>query len=328
MLELQENIAKAQSATAGLRRDLVGKATTEYFVALDVVAGPTAGDFQAAEARANLVLKQDLLSDSVIALIDGGAQLDENTVARIALSFDAIARPLRIPGPVALRETKTVTLALAAAVGVVAGMLALAPVMRLALDMRDLGLLLGGPLGAWLAVLIAQRLARIRLLTRILPWVFTRPKALRGAVRGEHETAVRTCIEQWVDWAVPMLALLCVYRSGVPPSGGDRDEAVRRIGKLLYAVHQASAESLPVLAHELIQEAKNSGFEGLEGPPAFLDNVHTEREIVTWKPDLQNQYEAFGHIVEGDRVTVERPAVVFGGRVVQRGLVRKVRDRT
>jgi hypothetical protein len=43
---------------------------------------------------------------------------------------------------------------------------------------------------------------------------------------------------------------------------------------------------------------------------------------------LAGRYETFGHITEGDRVTVERPAVVFGGQVVQRGLVRKVRDKT
>jgi hypothetical protein len=342
MLELQDNIAKAQSATAGLRRNLVDHATKEYFGVLGLVGSPVAADFQAAEARANAILKKDLLSDSAIARIGGGANsrlrgndvtpakagVDESTVARIALSFDAISRPLRIPEPVAMRETKTITLALAAAVGAVAGMLGLAPLMRLALDMRDLGLVLGGPLGAWLAVLVAQRLARIRLLTRILPWIFTRPKALRGGVRGEYEKAVRTCIEQWVDWAVPMLAVLCVYRSGAPESGGDRDRALRRMGKLVYALHHASAESLPIVAHELIQEAKNSGFEELEGLPEFLDAGHAQKETLVWKPDLQSRYEAFGHIVEGDQVTVERPAVIFGGQVVQRGLVRKVRDRT
>ncbi|MCU0913202.1 MAG: hypothetical protein MUC88_01405 [Planctomycetes bacterium] len=342
MLELQENIAKAQAATVGLRRDLVDRAVGEYFVALDSLARPRAGDFQAAEARARAAVRRDLLSASAIGLMDGGADahrcgktavsaqagIEESAVAGIALSFEAIARPLRIPEPAGLRETKTVTLALAAAAGAVGGMLGLAPLLRLALDKADLGLLLGAPLGAWLAVLIAQRLARFRWLTRILPWIFTRPKALRGAVRAEHERAVRICVEQWVDWAVPMLAVLCVYRLGVPQAGGDRDKALRRIGKLVYALQHASAESLPVVAHELIQEAKNTGFEGLEGLPEFLEAGRTGPETLVWKPDLASQYETFGHIVEGDPVVVERPAVVFGGQVVQRGLVRKVRERT
>jgi hypothetical protein len=328
MLELQENIAKAQAATAGLRHDLTDKAASEYFVVLDSLSSPRTGDFQAAEARAYAALRQDLLSENAIALIGGGATRDESAVAGIALSFEAIARPLRIPQPAGMSETKTITLALAAAAGAVGGMLGLAPLMRLALETPDLGLVLGGPLGAWLAVLIAQRLARWRLLTRILPWIFTRPKALRGVVRVEHERAVRTCLEQYMDWAVSMLAVLCVHQLGAPKSGGDSDKALRRIGKLVYALHQASTESLPVVAHELIQEAKNSGFEGLEGLPEFLEKGHAGKETLIWKPDLQSRYEAFGHIVEGDRVAVERPAVVFGGQVVQRGLVRKVRERT
>jgi len=343
MLKLQENIAKAQTATAKLRRKAVDKAAREYFSVLDPIRKPGAGDFEAAGARAYAVLKQELLSAEFIALVDGQAgrasshdspderghspHLDNNAVAAVALGFDGIARPVRIPAPVMAAETKTVTLALAGAAGAVGGMLGLAPLMRLAFDMRDLGLVLGGPLGALIAVLVVHRLARLRLFTRVLPWLFVRPKALRGALRSEHEKAVRVSIEQWVDWAVVILAVLCFYRSGRPQSQTDRDKALRKIGTLVYALHRTPAESLPVVAHELIQEAKNSGFEGLEGPPAFLETGRDEKETILWRQDLQNKYETFGHITDGDQVMVERPAVVLGGEIVQRGLVRKVRDR-
>lgn len=338
MLELQESIAKAQTATGKLRRKAVDKATREYFSVLDPIRKPGAGDFEAAGSRAHMALKQELLSAECIALIDEqvarrssgergrSPQLDEDSAAAVALSFDGIARWVRIPGPVITAETKTITLATAAAAGAVGGILGLAPLMRLAMDMRDLGLVLGGPLGAMVAVLLVHRLARRRWLTRILPWLFIRANTLRGAVRSEHEKAVRAAIEQWVEWAVAMLAVLCLSRSGRPESQTDRDKALRRISNLVYALHRAPAESLPVVAHELIQEAKNSGFEGLEGPPAFLEAGRQE-ETITWRQDLQNRYETFGHITEGDRVMVERPAVVLGGQVVQRGLVRKVRDR-
>jgi hypothetical protein len=245
----------------------------------------------------------------------------------VALGFDGIARPLRIAGPVMAAETKTITLAVTAAAGAFGGMTALAPLLRLAFDMRDLGLVLGGPLGALVAVLVVHRLARLRLLTRILPWLFIRPKVFRGAARKEQEKTVRVSIEQWVEWAVSMLAVLCLYRSARPPSQADRDKVLRRISKLIYTLHRTPPESLPVVAHEMIQEAKNNGFEGLEGPPAFLEPGHKERPTLIWKSDLQIQYETFGHITEGDQVMVERPAVVLGGEVVQRGLVRKVRDR-
>jgi hypothetical protein len=328
MLELQENIAKVQAATGSLRRNVVDDAVREYFVTLDLIGSPSAGDFQAAEGRANAVLKQELLSPKAVALANGGTALDDDGVALVALGFDTIAKPLRVPAPVAGAEAKPFTLALAGAGGAIGGMMLGAALMRLAYDMRDLGLALGGPLGAFLLVLIVHRMGRVGLLTKILPWLFIRPKALRGAFRKEHERAVRGAVEQWVDWAIPMLAVLCMYRVGPPESGADRDKALRRLAKLVYSLHQATAESLPVVAHELIQEAKNSGFEGLEGQPVFLEEGREETEVLTWSPDLQGRYEAFGHIVEGDRVTVERPAVVLGGQIVQRGLVRKVRDRT
>jgi len=327
MLELQENIAKAQSATVKLCRKAVDRAVREYFGALEPIRSPGAGDFEAAGARTQAVLREEMLSGQFISLVSSGSNLAESELALVALHFETIARPLRIPGPAALTESKTLTLALAGAAGAVGGMFALAPLTRLALDMRDLGLVLGAPLGALLAVLIVHRLARIRLLARVLPWLFIQRKSLHGAVRSEQEKTVRMCIEQWTDWAVPMLAVLCLHRSGAAESGTDRDKALRRIGKLIYALHRTGPESLPVVAHELIQEAKNSGFEGLEGPPAFLEDTHAKDQTLTWKPDLQNRYETFGHIVEGDQVMVERQAVILGGRIVQRGLVRKVRDR-
>jgi hypothetical protein len=328
MLELQENITKIQSAAVVLRRSVVNETTRAYFSALDVVGAPTPGDFEAAQARAHAVLKQELLSPDAVALINGGTRLSDDSLALLALTFDTIARPLRIPAPAMTARAKGITLALAGAAGAAIGMAVLAPLLRMAYDMRDLGLVIGGPLGAFVVVLVVQRLARLRWAARILPWLFTRPKALRGSARAEHDRVVRAVIEQWVDWAVPMLTTLCLHRSQTQEAATDKEKALRRIGKLVYALHQASAQSLPVVADELIQEAKNSGFAGLEGQPAFLAAERTEPEITVWKKDFQNRYEAFGDIAEGDRVRIERPAVIFDGQVVQRGLVRKVRDRT
>jgi hypothetical protein len=328
MLELQENITEVQATTVALRRSLVNETTRAYFSTLDMVGAPTPGDFEAAQAQANAVLKQELLSPDAVALINSAKRLSDDGLALLALTFDTIARPLRIPAPVMTARAKGITLALAGAGGAALGMLAGAPLLRLAYDMRDLGLALGGPLGAFAGVLVVHQLARLRLLARILPWLFTRPNALRGPARAEHDRVVRAAVEQWVDWAVTMLTILCLHQSQTQGAATDKEKALRRIGKLVYALHQASAQALPVVADELIQEAKNSGFEGLEGPPAFQAAGPAEPEITTWKKDFQNRYETFGDIAEGDRVRIERPAVIFDGRVVQRGLVRKVRDRT
>jgi len=327
MLDLQEKITGAQSVTAPMRRELAERATKEYFEALRVTKDPGPGDFEAAQARAHAVLKQELLTATSVSTIDGRARFEARDVAHLALGFETIARAPQIPRLLAVPETNATTSALAAVAGAVAGMLILAPVLRLTLDMRDLGLTLGAPVGALLAVLLAHRLSRIRLLTKILPWAFTRPKPLQGNVRGEYEKTVRAAIEQWLEWAVAILTALCFHHTSSKTSETDESKAFRRLAKVIYALHQACPESLAVVADELIQEARNSGFEGLQGAPAFTA-AGAREETLVWKKNLQSKYETFGHVTEGDRVTIERPAVVFVGKVVQRGLVRKVRDRT
>ena len=77
----------------------------------------------------------------------------------------------------------------------------------------------------------------------------------------------------------------------------------------------------------LPREARNCGFEGLEGAPAFSAGAADEQSVIAWTNDMLNKYETFGHVAEGDKVRVERRPVVFDGKVMERGLVRKIRDK-
>lgn len=326
MLDIQEEVSRAREGASGLCRQTIRTAVKEYFRTLGT-AGPAAtADFDAARDRAMGVLKADLFGAEMLAVLAGGRRLDERAVAGLTLTFDATAMPLKIPHPPVAREPKVYTLALAALAGAAVGMLALTPLLRWAYDMRDLGLVVGGPVGALLSVLIVHRLSRVRFLLRLLPGLSSDTRSLSGHARKDHETVVLACVEQWMDWAVPTLAVLCLHGSLSQEPETKREAAFRRIGKLIYALHRVGRESLPVVADELIQEARNYGFEGLDGPAAFAEDRSREQDSMIWKGALANKYETFGHIVEGDRVTVERPPVVFEGKVVERGLVRKVRE--
>lgn len=328
MLDIQEEISKAREGTSGLRRETIRTAVKEYFRTLGTGRLAASADFDAARDRAMGVLKADLFRAETLAVVAGGRRLDDRAVAGLALTFDAIAKPLKIPHPPVVREPKVYTLALAALAGAAVGMLALAPLLRWAYDMRDLGLVVGGPVGALLAVLIVHRLSRVRLFLRFLPGLSSDTRSLSGHARKDHEAVVLACVEQWMDWAVPMLAVLCLHGSLSQEPQTKRDAAFRRIGKLIYTLHQTAGESLPVVVDELIQEARNYGFEGLDGPAAFSEDHGREQDSMIWKGGLASKYETFGHIVEGDPVIVERPPVVFEGKVVERGLVRKVRETT
>jgi hypothetical protein len=328
MLDIQEEISKACEGTSGLRRETTRTAVKEYFRTLGAGGVAATADFDAARDRAMGVLKAGLFRVETLAVVAGERPLDDRAVAGLTLTFDAIATPLKIPHPPVAREPKVYTLALAALTGAAAGMLALASLFRWAYDMRDLGLVVGGPVGALLAVLIVHRLSRVRLLLRFLPGLSSDTRSLSGHARKDHEAVVLACVEQWMDWAVPTLAALCLHGSLSSEPQTKREAAFRRIGKLIYTLHKAGRESLPVVADELIQEARNYGFEGLDGPAAFSEDRGREQDAMIWKGALANKYETFGHIVEGDRVTVERPPVVFEGKVIDRGLVRKVRETT
>lgn len=326
MLDIQEEISRARAATSNLRRETVKTAVNEYFRTLGVGGLAATGDFDAARDRTLGVLKAHLLSAETVAVVAGARQFDDQALASLKLSFDAIAMDLRIPRPPLAREPKVVSLALAALVGAAVGMLGLAPLLRWAYDMRDLGLVLGGPVGALLAVLLVHRLSRIRSLLHLLPRLSSGTRSFAGHARKDHETVVAACVEQWMGWAIPTLTVLCLHGSLSRGSETKKDAAFRRIGKLIYTLHKAGREALPVVADEIIQEARNFGFEGLDGAATFSADREQQQDTMVWKGALASKYETFGHIAEGDRVTVERPPVVFEGKVVERGLVRKVRE--
>jgi len=322
MLDVKEKILEAYAGTEKLCRDLTGSATDQYFVALDAGSSPEQAQLDIARAAAQSLLKKELLSPAWISVISGETVTDERSTAAVALNFDSVAIPLQIPEPARDAEPKAFGLALAAMIGAILGMVILTPLFRIAFEMRDLGLGLGGPLGALCAVLIVHRAGRNRLVLRLL-----RRRRQARYDRQSHEKVVRAAIEQWLNFAIPLLTALCLWRSQPDDTPADKESAFRRIGGLIYALHRTTPESLPVAADELIQEARNCGFEGLEGSPAFLSAAKDEQNVIAWTNDLLTKYETFGDLTEGDKVRIERKPVIFDGNVMERGLVRKLRDK-
>jgi len=326
MLDVKEKILEAYTATEKLRHDLINSATDEYFVSLGAGNSPAKAELDIAQAAARSLLKKELLSPAWISLVSSGSVTDERSTASVALIFDSIARPLLIPEPARRSVPKPYRLAVSAMIGAILGMLILTPLFRLAFDMRDVGLALGGPAGALLAVLIVHRLSRSSILLKIFGRVFGMAQRADGYDRRSHERVVRMSIEQWLEMAVPLLAALCSWRTRSQDTPADKESAFRKIAGLIYALHRTAPESLSVAADELIQQARNCGFEGLEGAPAF-SSAAGEQSVIAWTSDLLTRYETFGHVAEGDKVKVERRPVVFDGEVMERGLVRKLRDK-
>jgi hypothetical protein len=328
MLDLKERILDAYETTAKLRSDLVKDGTKEYFEVVGSGNYPESANLDIAQTRLQSFLINKLLSPTWLSTVSGGRVSDDRSAATVALIFDAVVSPLQIPGPARIDKPKAYRVALMAMVGAVAGMAILSPLFRIAFDMRDLGLVIGGPLGAMCAVLAALRLSRSRLISKLLPKVFRITDRLPAYDLKNHEQFVRVSIEQWLSQSIALLAAFCSSRSWKIEPAADRELAFRRIAERIYLLHSASSESLSVVADELIQEARNCGFDGLDDPPVFLSSAGDEQTVLVWTKDLLSRYETFGDITEGDQVRVERRPVVFSGSVIGRGLVRKLREKS
>jgi len=84
----------------------------------------------------------------------------------------------------------------------------------------------------------------------------------------------------------------------------------------VLSLHHASPDELPIAIEEIIQLLKNIGVE--------VD----EKKTFCWQPEHRERYEVFGHVEPGEHVVIERQPVVVCDKVLRKGLVRKIRERS
>lgn len=371
----EEAISKALHDTSPEQQLLLEKATVEYLCDMPVQEYPSDSDLDAAQARLRSYLRTELLKPALLSKISGQSSFDNKSLKSLAFTFDTIVPPIAIPKPTRIFELRAINVAIAALLGAFLGLVLLTPLARFLLDMRDVGIVLGGPVGAFCMVLVIWRISKSKTLRRILiaalgiasiaeiwravkgdaffsgVWTLLRRKnpnkgllkrlALYIAIifllsfskeklafeRMSHEEVVKSCIESWLKNAIPMIAAIQYYSTKSEQAPDNKQEIFNSLTGYIYDLHNAAAKDLPYVTDELIQEAKNIGFEGLDGQPRFLSNAEKQEERLVWIPSLIDKYETFGNIKEGDEVRVERKPVIVGLKVLKRGLVRRIRER-
>ena len=146
--------------------------------------------------------------------------------------------------------------------------------------------------------------------------------------REEHQRLVRRVVDQWLEAAIVVLFSLCTVTLNKSEGEENAETTLYKLATRIQAIHRASAQSLPVVVDELLQEARNLGFEGLNDPVTRLGPESKERRSEVWREELKERYETFGHIEVGDSVLIEDEPVVFQGVVGKKGMVRKARHRS
>ena len=320
MLDLETRITTMRQGTAVLRKSLVKQAMSEYYKVISSGDSTRSNHHATAVTHVGGLLKKGLFSPDCLVVLDSKQAKDTHWVNALALAFDAVSMPLAIGAPVPTSGPRLMPVAVAGAVGAAAGMMIFTPLAKWTLEMRDLGLALGGPIGAFLVIMLYWRLSR----SRLLQWVTGRASPVRMDV-GHQQAVARLAIEQWLDMSLVILTLLCEFASRQVSGQAESHQILRQLSRKIYSLHHASQDGLAVTADEVIQAARNLGFEGLEGQPEFMASAQGARETLVWQASLAGQYEMFGHITDGDSVRVERKPVVLEGKMMSRGLVRKVR---
>jgi len=389
MLPLGKAISRAVDSADRAR--LVSAALDAYLQALPQEGVPNTGQLTVAERKARVTLRKGLWERPWLSAVSGD-EAAERQAESLQLAFESCAFPLKLPRPAQLMQLRPRSVAYAAAVGAMVGLVAMMFVSRLLAGKvaLDLSIVLAGPLGAFGMVLLVWEVSKSNALRRTLQvtlgvasvaevWLAVAGPGLLGPLgrvwrmmgygrmgrrglrlfsaakrillyvaiilllelatrqpthdRKAHAEAVRGGIEQWLESAIRLQVALCAQSRAAPATR--RAEKIGELTRHLYALHGCSQEELPVAAAELIQEARNAGLSGLEGEPAFMRPPQEAAAAagpapeppgpLVWKEPLQDRYETFGHIEDGDRVIVEREAVVQDGEVINRGLVRKLR---
>ncbi|MCP4453939.1 MAG: hypothetical protein GY809_20955 [Planctomycetes bacterium] len=320
MLDPETRLTTMRQGTAGLRKSLLKQAVTEYSRVISSGDSTRSNHHATAVTRVQALLKKRLFSPDCLRVLDNTQAKDSHWVNALALAFDAASLPLAIAAPTSTFSPRLMPVAVAGAVGAAAGMMIVTPLAKWTLDMRDLGLALGGPIGAFLVIVLYWRLSR----SRVVQWITGRMSPGRVDV-GLQQAVARLAIEQWLDMSLVILTLLCEFASHHVSGQAESHQILRELSRKIYALHHASQDGLAVTADEVIQAARNLGFEGLDGQPEFMASARGACETLVWQASLAGQYEVFGHITDGDSVRVERKPVVLEGRMMSRGLVRKVR---
>lgn len=353
-----ESILKWQKASQPLISEAADISVGTYFNQLGQSDCPSADEIEAADSKTQIALKKQVLSDRWSSEISKQFSVSAEKVELMKMSMQELWPDLKLPIPKGTEELWPYRIGFAAAVGSILGMMVLTPLTHYLLDMREAGLFVGPPAGAFVMVLATWYSARSKAIRNWLKavlgvgavfeiWqvasggslfsrIFNRHKgkffikrlflyvvvffvihiSKRRMVmdRQEHERIVTEIIEQWLAGTVTLMGCLVESQGSLPKK--DEQELLKHISRKIMELKRVPSENLDAAVEGLFQELKNMGFE-----------ISKPCDHFVWDNQSHLRYDVFGHVEPGDKVVIENNPVIVQGSVLQKGLVRKLRER-
>lgn len=343
---------------SSLQKTTFQKASEAFWSHLSLDHLPSDSEIQSASISARDAAFQALQDDE--ALQQEFPKLSANARKQLHYNMLGLIAPLHMPTPSIHLQLAPWRLAFVGLLGAFIGIFLLTPLTTYLLKMRDLGLFLGGPLGAFGMIWLSLRLTEDGFLRKTLGaalgvavtteiFLFLHQNNplsqiwSRLAGKQQSSAAKRFALyalglllvllskkEQKIDkeqyteqiqahltiWVTALFKCIHLYH-GQPEEDAEpsaQQKLMKRVGSLLLQLHKSSKDDLDTVAHELLIESKNLGFEGLGGVPSFLSDTSnpstpespSSPQTFAWTEKQSEQYETFGAIEEGDEVKVEK----------------------
>lgn len=359
---LEESIRAWMAGSQSLRERIVEQGTARFLAVLGSTAPPDRARVDRATASARDEVFVALTADAVLDSLPS-APADAGAREALRSRWLSLNPEWNLPLPVSGPGLSAPRLAIAAAIGSLLGMALLGGLLNLTLGVRGLGMLIGGPGGAalamyavgrlteskalrgvlktllgvaWTADLLGAaslglgalwgRLAGVGLLRRIL--VYAGVVSLLAFTRGgaQYDTrAYRDSVGDLIRQWVDVSSVLLCCLSARPVTTPSETVLDAGLARAIQDLHRSDATNLPAAAEALLLEARRMGLEGVSMPPRFVQSDRAERPRPSWNSELEQQYRPFGLIEDGDTVIVEDEPVIQNGRVLEKGRVRKQR---
>ncbi len=357
MIDQENHISRVRDALKRQRDLSVEEGVSFYLGHLGNKDCLGQADIAAARDAAEARLRQYTLSVEWISIMNDGKPVSKEDVEKLKLSFDTVLPPLAVPVPQDASELLPMRMAIAAVVGAVGGMMLLTPLTRLLLGMRDTGLFVGAPLGAFSLILATWYAANSKWLRRFLiaslgvgtiieVWSIMTSRGLLSRIwrqLGGRRTGVwRVLLYVCIIFVLVLAKRQPKYdRKGYEMTvrsaiGQWLDGAIVTASVLLgpTEIQETTRDDLTVKLVSKVQSLKQIPSENLScAVQELLLEIRNMGFAVEgaktfrWEANMRERYDTFGHVEQDDLVIIEREPVCFKETIREKGLVRKVRDR-
>ena len=314
---------------------------------------PTEDNIRICSEHAWHILKKRLLSPPVLRKLE----IPESRLGQLAVYLNEAIRIDSISPPVVSVDFSAIRLGLAAGIGALLGMLVLEPITRYLLGLPGVGRIIGALIGSFVFVFVCMEasqkwavkygivgaavigsVAQMTAFFRkrggnwfrkliIYPFIVLCIYLSEKRKRFDRDRYSEYAGQIISNWSATVVAVLALSKEFTGKTENLVHQDINYVGAKIVELHSAKLNDLPLVAYELIQEAKNAGFGGLDGEPAFLKGEGDKKgkTTVIWSEEMAKQFDTYGYVAVGDRVNIVKKPVIIDGETINRGLVRRER---